>query len=267
MAKKKRNEKIRLVIVDMAGTIVDYGSQAPTEAFIALFKEYGIDVCRAEVNAFMGTEKRTHLEAILMLPRVISEWQKLYNSDWTPQDVEKLYQRLLPILAGCVKERSVLIPGAGPVIRGWRSEGIKIATTTGYNRQLANIILHRMNWDDCAPDASVCADDVPAGRPAPWMIFRAMELCGVYPASAVVNIGDTIPDIESGKNAGVWSVGVAATGAMMPKINKRTGFSTEYMLQMISETTKKMRSAGADFVAEDIKGCNKLVNLINSGKK
>ena len=68
---------------------------------------------------------------------------------------------------------------------------------------------------DFVPDAAVCAADVPAGRPAPWMIYRAMELLGVYPPQAVVAIGDTIADIEAGLNAGVWAMGVTRTGNML----------------------------------------------------
>ena len=63
------------------------------------------------------------------------------------------------------------------------------------------------------PDNNVCADDVPAGRPAPWMIFRNMEALGVYPPSSVIKVGDTLPDIEEGRNAGVWSVGVTHTSS------------------------------------------------------
>jgi len=50
------------------------------------------------------------------------------------------------------------------------------------------------------PDFGCCAEDVPQGRPAPWMIFRSMEALGVFPPAAVLNIGDTLPDVESGHN-------------------------------------------------------------------
>ena len=61
----------------------------------------------------------------------------------------------------------------------------------------------------------ICADDVPAGRPAPWMIFRAMEATGVFPPAAVVKVGDTVIDIEDGRNAGAWSVGVVDSSSEM----------------------------------------------------
>src|SRR5262249_11687511 len=55
--------------------------------------------------------------------------------------------------------------------------------------------------------------DVPAGRPWPWMIFRIMEATGICPPAAVVKVGDTVPDIEEGRNAGVWTGGVTDTGS------------------------------------------------------
>jgi ABC-type sugar transport system ATPase subunit len=58
-------------------------------------------------------------------------------------------------------------------------------------------------------------DDVPAGRPEPWMIFRVMEALRVYPPSSVVKVGDTLVDIEDGLNAGVWSVGVVDSSNLM----------------------------------------------------
>nr|WP_315852147.1 HAD-IA family hydrolase [Paludisphaera soli] len=62
------------------------------------------------------------------------------------------------------------------------------------------------------PDTSICADDVPQGRPAPWMLFRAAEQLGVYPLSRVVAVDDTPLGVEAGRNEGAWVVGVARTG-------------------------------------------------------
>ena len=62
-------------------------------------------------------------------------------------------------------------------------------------------------------DALVCGDDVAQGRPAPYMIFRAMERTGTIDVARVLNIGDTVLDIQSGRNAGC-GVNVAVwTGA------------------------------------------------------
>ena len=45
------------------------------------------------------------------------------------------------------------------------------------------------------------------------MIFRIMEASRVYPAAAVVKVGDTVPDIGEGLSAGAWSVGVVRSSS------------------------------------------------------
>ena len=57
--------------------------------------------------------------------------------------------------------------------------------------------------------AVICGDDVKQGRPAPYMIFRAMEAAGTVNVRHVLNVGDTISDLQAAHNAGVgFSVGV-----------------------------------------------------------
>ena len=62
------------------------------------------------------------------------------------------------------------------------------------------------------PDCAVCPDDVGAGRPFPWMIYANAIRMKVWPLEALVKIGDTFSDMEEGLNAGMWTVGVSATG-------------------------------------------------------
>jgi phosphonatase-like hydrolase len=75
------------------------------------------------------------------------------------------------------------------------------------------MLLGALGWNDGAVDAVVCGDDVVRGRPAPDMIFRCMELTGVAHVESVANVGDTVLDLQAGRNAKVaWNVGVL-TGA------------------------------------------------------
>ena len=103
---------------------------------------------------------------------------------------------------------STLIPGVCECVTRLRECGIRVAATTGYFREAAAVVLAAARRQGYEPDFAICADDVPAGRPAPWMIFRSMEALNVYPPAAVLKVGDTVIDIEDGRNAGCWSVGV-----------------------------------------------------------
>jgi phosphonoacetaldehyde hydrolase len=62
------------------------------------------------------------------------------------------------------------------------------------------------------PDVTVCAADVPAGRPYPYMCLHNVIKLGVSTVQACVKIDDTIPGVEEGLNAGMWTIGLAVSG-------------------------------------------------------
>ncbi|RPJ40750.1 MAG: HAD family hydrolase, partial [Deltaproteobacteria bacterium] len=85
----------------------------------------------------------------------------------------------------------------------------RIALTTGFYRKVADMILQKVGWNSDTVEASICSDEVAMGRPAPYLIFRAMESTGITDVRRVVNIGDTTLDLLSAVNAGVLgNVGV-----------------------------------------------------------
>jgi len=71
-----------------------------------------------------------------------------------------------------------------------------------------NIALNKIagEWDEKMLDVSICADDVPAGRPAPYMIFKAMEAAGVQDVNKVIKLGDPPFDMLAGSRAGLRGV-------------------------------------------------------------
>jgi phosphonatase-like hydrolase len=84
-----------------------------------------------------------------------------------------------------------------------------VALNTGFDRDTTGLLLKALRWDEGVVDAVVCGDDVRRGRPAPDLIFRAMKEAGAADARRVVNVGDTVLDLQAGHNARVrWNVGV-----------------------------------------------------------
>ncbi|MEO7156586.1 MAG: HAD hydrolase-like protein, partial [Vicinamibacterales bacterium] len=83
------------------------------------------------------------------------------------------------------------------------------ALTTGFDRDIATLLLTSLGWTRDAVDAVVCGDEVPRGRPAPDLIYVAMKLTMIEDLARVANVGDTTIDLESGARAGVrWNIGV-----------------------------------------------------------
>src|SRR3984957_4985048 len=155
-----------------------------------------------------------------------------------------------------ITQHSQLIEGVVDVVRNWQNRGILIGSTTGYTREMLNPVLTQAAASGYRPDASVCPDEVGAGRPAPWMLARNAQLLNVYPPSTCVKIGDTISDIEEGRNAGMWTIGLTRTGNMIGLdivvLNMLTIAQREIFLK---QPASEMLKAGADFIAEDLSAC------------
>ena len=200
--------EIKLVILDWAGTVLDFGCVAPAGAFVAAFAEAGVEVTLPEARGPMGLHKKDHLRAMLQVPGIGDRWQSAKGRPWAEADVEELYRRVTPMQVAAAQAHSELIPEVLNCVAELRRRGILLAGTTGYFQEAADVCYAAAEAQGYKPDFRICADEVPAGRPAPWMIFRAMEALNVYPPTAVVKVGDTLVDIADGHNAGVWSVGV-----------------------------------------------------------
>lgn len=189
---------IQLVVFDWAGTIIDFGSCAPVLAFQQAFAAKGIAVGTAETRRPMGVHKKDHVREML----------KAQGRPWTEAEVDELYQIATPLQLKFAAERGRLIPGVVETVRLLRDRGIKVGTTTGYFRAALDVCLTAAKEQGFEPDEAVCADDVPRGRSAPWMLFRVMERLNVYPPRSVLKVGDTPIDMAEAVNAGAWALGV-----------------------------------------------------------
>ncbi len=95
-----------------------------------------------------------------------------------------------------------------------KNNGLKIALNTGYDKKTAQSLLDKMGWVQGREyDVLVTADDVENGRPDPDMIIKAMEYFEIMDASKVLKAGDSIIDIEEGKNANCGITVGVTTGA------------------------------------------------------
>src|SRR5262249_4379679 len=128
------------------------------------------------------------------------------------RDVEQLFSEFLPRQNAILTQFSVPIPGVMETVREWKSSGLKIGSTTGYTRELLDVVMHAAAEFDYSPDASVTPDEVGGGRPKPFMCYKNAILLSAFPLWSCVKIGDTPADIAEGLNAGMWTIGITATG-------------------------------------------------------
>ena len=203
--------RIHAVIFDWAGTVIDFGSCAPVFALQRAFDQMGIELTEAEARRNMGLAKRDHILAILQQPAVAERWRAEHGKSPCREEANAIYERFLPIQKEVVVERATVIPGVATCVAELRSRGIRIGSTTGYYRELMEPVLPLAANQGFDPDCVVTPDDVEQGRPAPHMILKNLEALEVSP-EACIKVGDTPADVEEGRNAGVWTVAVAATG-------------------------------------------------------
>ena len=204
--------RIRAVLLDWAGTAIDHGSRAPARVFVEVFAAVGIELTEPEARGPMGLAKRDHVAAILALPRVHELWSRIHKRHPSPEDVDDIYRRFLPLQKAVLADHCEPIPGVVEAVDFCRRHGIAIGSTTGYTSELMEVVIPAAARAGFAPDVVVCSDEVPAGRPAPWANFRAAERLGIFPPAAIVVIDDTAPGVAAGRNAGMPTLGVTLTG-------------------------------------------------------
>lgn len=256
---------VRLVVFDWAGTTIDHGCFAPVVPFERAFQQRGVEITPAEARAPMGLHKKDHIRAILRTPRVAARWRTVHGRDATEEDFEDLFQLFMPlqmdVLAGC----SRLVPGLLDCVAWLRARGVRLATTTGYFRAAAEYVWQAGVQQGYAPDCNLCVADVPEGRPAPYMMWRAMEALNVYPAAAVVKVGDTVPDVGEGRNAGAWTVGVVATGSEVGLTEAEwTALTPAEQRERAAPVWQMLLDAGAHFVLDSVADLPRLIPEIEA---
>jgi phosphonoacetaldehyde hydrolase len=203
---------LKALVLDWAGTCVDYGSRAPAAVFVEVFGHRGVEITVGEAREPMGRAKHAHIRAIGEMPRVAAEWKAVHGRPFESKDIDELYADFLPRQLRCIGRYSDVIPGVAETIDACRRRGLKIGSSTGYTTEIMEVVMARAREQGFAPDAMLCASDIADGRPAPWLIFENARRLGVYPMAAIVKIDDTVAGIEAGLNAGTWTIGVAKTG-------------------------------------------------------
>lgn len=244
---------LKAVILDWAGTVVDYGSCAPAGVFAEVFARRGVPITMQQARAPMGAEKRTHISAIAAMPETAEAWQRAHGRPCTDADIDAMYADFVPLQIESLPHFADLIPGTLEAVAEFRKLGLNIGTNTGYNVEMMRVLAAEAARRGFEPDCIVTSDMVPEGRPAPWMALKAAAELGVYPMSAIVKIGDTIPDIHEGLNAGMWTIAVAATGNELglsqPEYESLEAIDRE---QRLDRAYERLRAAGAHYVVDTI---------------
>jgi phosphonatase-like hydrolase len=200
---------LKLVVLDIGGTLIGDHGEVP-DAMLGAFARKGITITPQEFSEWRGASKHSMVQHFIEQRGPQSGRPALIEaiySDFTAT-VSKAYANVQPI------------PGAENALKELQAMKLSLATTTGFDRALTTQVLSHLGWQHYFI-ASVTSDDVADGRPAPYMLFRAMEAAHVNDVRQVLAIGDTPLDLQAANNASVGAaIGVWSGAATQERLRK-----------------------------------------------
>ncbi|WP_212002407.1 phosphonatase-like hydrolase [Chitinophaga sp. HK235] len=199
--------EIQLAVFDIAGTTLhDESNVAKVLQQTILLA--GVEVTLEEVNEVMGYAKPYAIRYLLKQKNDARFADENFIGELHTRFVEDMKKHYAT--DSTVREKQ----GVSAVFAALRQKGIKVALDTGFDRDITNVILERTGWlQQGLVDAVATSDEVPYGRPYPYMVYRIMEQLEIRSIAQVAKIGDTISDLEEGTNAGCRYVVGVTTGA------------------------------------------------------
>jgi phosphonoacetaldehyde hydrolase len=258
------SKKIQAVIFDWAGTTVDYGCTGPLKVIIELFKLKDIEITVEEAKKPMGLLKINHLRELLKMERIRKAYLDRYGHEANEETVNEFYQLFEKLIFVELTKPTEALPGVLEAVSKLRADGIRIGSTSGYTKEMMAIVAPLAERVGYKPDFWVSSTEVPNGRPCPWMIFQNAMHFGLYDFSRFVKVGDTTVDIQEGRSANAWSVGVVE-GSSMISLTKEDfdNLSADEQLRLKKSARKDLMNAGADFVIDTMHELPDLIEKIN----
>jgi len=241
---------------------------SPAVVFIDVFEKEGVPITMEEARGPMGAHKRVHIRKITEMSSVRRRWHEKFGRYPTEQDVERMFERFVPMQLACLDKYSGMITGAVETVNELQKiRGLKIGSTTGFTRSMVDMLKDAAAKAGYVPDCYVAADEVPQARPFPFMVWQNCIKLNVHPISAIVKVDDTADGVSEGVTAGTWAVGLARTGNYMgmneKELDELQKAQPEQYDRMLRKSYEILSMAGAHYVIDDIRGLPRVVDDIN----
>lgn len=205
---------VHLVAFDLGGTTLQDRGDVGAALKRAL-ADHEVELAPTELDDLRGRSKRDAIRRVLLAR----------SSDQPSAALERRAEAVHAAFETHLLDRlrsAAPVPGARATFDWLQKRGIKIALMTGFERRLTAAILERLGWHEGVLDAVVCADDVAVGRPAPYLLFRAMEVARALRVRQVMAVGDTEADLLAAANGGIgYPVGVLSGAHSRERLARR----------------------------------------------
>ena len=254
--------KIKACIFDLGGTIVDRYSITPHKSLIETFKHYNININNKLIFDDMGIDL-LHIGNILEDKYVYRNWYNKYKNNPDYSDVLKLYETFKTFQIE--KSKSIdIIPETYNTFEYLKKNNIKIGCTTGFDKNNADIISKVLNNNLCKLDNIVSSTCVKKSRPHSDMIYKNMKDLEVSNPKTMIKIDDTNVGIKEGKNAGLWTVGVARWSTYMNVLPQNINNMNDVIIrERLEKSKEKLKQSQPDFIIETLDELPNIIETIN----
>lgn len=216
-------KNIELLVLDMAGTTINEDNVVYKTLQHAV-NDYGYEVSLDRVlSSCAGMEK---LEAISSL---------LQEIGGNTEDAPAIFENFSDLLQTAYQNLDVKpVEGVEDFLVQMKAKNKKIVLNTGYTSEIAIQLLNKLDWkENIHYDALITSDDVSESRPSPEMIHLAMKKFNIDDPEKVLKAGDSVIDIEEGKNAGCGLTIAVLSGAQSKTELERS--NPDYIFNTIAE--------------------------------
>lgn len=257
--------RVSAVIFDWAGTVLDFGCIAPVAAFRQAFAEAGVAITEPEARRPMGAAKREHIELILGEPQVQMRWIAAHGRAPDQTDIDRLYADFLRIDEANCAIYSAMIPGALEAVAALRARGAMIGSTTGYPRSVMDGLIPLAQAQGYAPDHCVTVSEVARGRPWPDMPLANALALGVADVRGCVVVDDSPTGLTSGRAAGMWAVGIVASGNEVGlSLEDWQGLDADAQDRLRRTARARLEAAGAHYVIDTVAALLPVIDAIDA---
>lgn len=197
---------IQAVIFNLEHTVLDPGGRGLMQGMRDIFRWKGLNVTEDQVAHGRGLPIRDHIASVLGLSEVRMKWMGCFGNTPGRQEIEHLYTELVPVLRSLLQAAEP-VAGMEKALQDIHERRIQSGATASYPLDMIRAAASPA-MGTYGLDCTVTSCEVNQGRPYPWMIYEIAQQLQVFPLSDIVKVGDTPADMQEGRNAGVWTIGV-----------------------------------------------------------
>lgn len=258
------------LMLDCSGTTMDRYVDAPAIVFVEVFKQYGLEISMPEARGPMGLRKDLHIKAITQTPSVRRRFVEKFGREPAQNDVDAMFAVFVPTQLALLRngDYHTLLPGVGELCKGWQRQGIKIGVTTGFTRDMLDLLLAGAAKQGFVPDTHCAGDEVEQPRPTAYMVIKNLERMGVYNLENAMRRTIKVDDTVSGAGEGAplcWRVGVSKWSNYVADswdaVRKMS--AAELAAREQASKEKLVKESGAHYVIDDLQSLPAVIADVN----